>query len=155
MSYTQILYHISGYNNHLSPTKGWLEYGPTTFLYRRKISSPLLAWVNWGTARLMVCLRKGWQTSAVNMDFNRIWRKISTCENKPRSHFLGKVLNDFSYSHHAVLWPPNDTTWLLPHHLQGNTVLHCTLNILPNQGLFSFSLSLCSPPPSRVLACLV
>lgn len=151
MFYIQILYHIWGRKNHLSPTKGWLEYGPTTSFYKRKILSPLFAWVNWGTARLMVCFRRGCQTSAVNMDFNTIWRKISICEHKPRRHFLGRVLNDLSCSHHAVLWPPSDATWLLPHHVQGAASLHLEHSSKPRA--FPFLFSLCSPPPSRVLAC--
>lgn len=101
----------------------------------------------------MVCFRRGCQTSAVNMDFNRIWRKISICEHKPRRHFLGRVLNDFSCSHHAVLWPPNDATWLLPHHVQGAASLHLEHSSKPRA--FPFLFSLCSPPPSRVLACLL
>lgn len=51
-----------------------------------------------------------------------------------------------SHTRHAVLWPPSDATWLLPHHLQANTLLHGTLDVLPNKGLFSFFF-LCVPPP--------
>lgn len=60
-----------------------------------------------------------------------------------------------SHTRHAVLWPPSDATWLLPHHLQANTLLHGTLDVLPNKGLFSFFFLCVSPPPPppRGLAC--
>lgn len=99
---------------------------------------------------MVCCFRRGCQTPAVNMDFNRLWRKLSTSKNKPRRHFGGKVLNDPSHWHQAVLWPPSDATWLLPHHLQAkcSASLHLGHSSKQRASLF-FSCSLFPPPSPR------
>lgn len=50
-------------------------------------------------------------------------------------------------SHHAVPGPLEDATWLIPHHLQASTLLHCNQSVIPNKGLFPFSPSSLLPPP--------
>lgn len=143
MFYTRILYRIWEHKNHLSPTKSCLQYGPFTSLYERKIFSfSLYTWVNWGTDCLMVwCFRGEHHIATVNIDFYRIWRKLSTSKKK----FVGKVLHDLSHSHHAMPRPLQDATWIFPHHLQASTLLQCNLDIIPKCfSLFSFL----SAPPS-------
>lgn len=82
------------------------------------------------------------------MHFHRIGRKLSTA--KKEVQFVGKVLHDLSRSHHAVPWPLEDATWLLPHHLQASTLLHIITRHDSKQRafpLFPFSLL---PPPQMV-----
>lgn len=94
------------------------------------------------------CFKREHQIATVNMDFHRIGRKLSTA--KKEVQFVGKVLHDLSRSHHAVPWPPEDATWLLPHHLQANTLLHIITRHYSKQRTFPLLSFSRLPPPQMV-----